>query len=138
MSARLIRDRVERSRSAVIAWARVTSPVVAFLVATAGLLMTVPGGSVRGIELTTDAAPLAVAGRSALAVVGYVNLGQRHLYVPVESLLLVAIAAALAARGGVATLLSIGLGAAAAVTLVVVTGCPCGSGAATSLWQLAG
>lgn len=122
----------------LVARIRITYPLIAFLVAIAGLLAVVPGSSARGVEFTTDTAPLEVAGRSTLATVGYVDLGQRHLYVTGESLLLLAIASGLATRSRFGALIGIGLGVSAAGTLTVVTGCACGTGTATPLWQLAG
>lgn len=137
MSVASIRDRSRSTVMPLVARIRVASPLAAFLVATAGLLATVPGGSVRGVELTTDATALEVAGRSTLAVVGYINLGQQHLYVTGDALLLIAIASVLATRGGLVRLAGIVLGAGAAGGLIVVTGCPCGTGSATPLWRLA-
>lgn len=117
---------------------RLASPLVAFLGTTVALLVATAGGlgAIRGVELTTDSTPLAVAGRSTLAVVGYVDLGQQHLYVTAESLLLVALATVLVSRGGLATVVGVLLGAGTAGGLVVVTGCPCGSGGAEPLWQV--
>lgn len=120
---------------------RFLSPLVAFLVATAGLSSLVPGGLVlRGFEATTDTAPLEVAGHPTVGVVGYVDLGQHHLYVTAESLLIVGIATAIVAYGGRArhTLAGITLGIGATGGLALVTGCPCGAGSALSLWQLVG
>lgn len=114
---------------------QIAFPLAAFLLATAGLLSTVPGGTLRGFTFTTDTVPLEVAGRSTLAVIGYVDLGQQHLYVTAETLLLVVVASALAKRGGFATLAGVVLGVGAVGGLSVVTGCPCGSGAATPLWH---
>lgn len=138
MTVRSLRDQGRAIAPLLVPLLRVASPLAASVVAATGLLAAIPGATVQGVELTTDTAPLEAAGRSTMAVVGYVDLGQRHLYVTAESLLVVAIAVLLTTRGRLATLVGIGLGAVAAGGTVVVTGCPCGTGATTPLWRLVG
>ncbi|WP_224926105.1 hypothetical protein [Saliphagus infecundisoli] len=90
----------------------------------------------NGFSATTDTAPLEIAGTSTLAVLGYVDFGIAHLYVPAESLLMVVAGIFLVSRGRTGTVAGIALGGCAAGTLVLVMGCPCGSGSAMALRAL--
>lgn len=120
---------------------RVLLPIAMLLIATAALVSssainTYAYSSIRGIVITTDTAPLEVASKPTLAVLGYADFGATHLYVTAESFLTVAVGTILAYRGGIGTLAGIVLGVCAAGMLVFVTGCPCGAGSTTELWQL--
>ncbi|QLH81733.1 hypothetical protein [Halosimplex pelagicum] len=109
--------------------------VVAWLLGAAALLaLSTVSGSVHGVVLTTDNAPLAVAGGPTPAVLGYVGIGVTHVYVPwtvVPTLLAGELAAAVAARGRIAWALLAGVTAAG--QLLVVSGCGCGTGSVASL-----
>lgn len=126
----------------VIERTRVAFPLITFL-AVATLLLSVTQTTLttansfplpNGFVVTTDTASLEVAGKSTLAVLGYVDFGMAHLYVTAESLLLVIAGTMLVSRGRVGMLAGIILGGCAAGTLVLITGCPCGSGSASSIW----
>lgn len=114
------------------------APLVGFLVGLAVLVWVTPvGGPLYEPALLPSRIPLEVAGADPLIAVASVGMGLNRLYVTGISALLFAGAVGAAfvgsREGALAGLL---LGGGAAGTLVRVSGCHCGAGSATQLWQL--
>lgn len=138
-----VHHRIGAAAARVVERTRVAFPVITFLAVTVVLLTvtqatpetTIPFQSLTGLVVTTDTAPLKAAGESTIGALGYVDFGSTHLYVTGKPVLVVVAGMVLASRGRIGTLAGIALGAFAAGMLVLVTGCPCGSGSATALWQ---
>lgn len=114
---------------------------VAFLASAAVLLWLSPVRTTVGsVRLLPGAIPLSTAGVDPTAVLAAVDTGLARIYVTgvPAALLLVGALSSLLGRGRTWTL---GVGAAcgvlAAGTLTVLTGCHCGPGSTTMLWQSA-
>lgn len=114
------------------------APLAGFLAGLAVLVWLTPvGGPLYEPALLPSRIPLEVAGADPLIAVASVGIGRSRLYVTGISALLCALAVAVAlvgSRGG--ALAGLLLGGGAAGTLVRVSGCHCGAGSATQLWQL--
>lgn len=113
-------------------------PVAGFLLAVALLVNRTPvGGPLYDPALLPSRVPLEVAGADPLVAVASIGIGQSWLYVTgLSGLLLVAgiLAALVGSRLGAA--LGVVLASGAAGTLVRVSGCHCGAGSTTPLWEL--
>ena len=115
------------------------APAVGFIIGLAGLLWATPvGGPVFEPAVLPSRIPLEVAGADPFVAVASAGIGQSRLYVTgLSALLLVsgAIVAFFGRWGG--ALAGTALGGGAAGSLVQVSGCHCGAGSTSYLWELA-
>lgn len=114
------------------------APIAGFLLVLALLVRRTPvGGPLYDPALLPDRIPLEVAGADPLVAIASIGIGQSWLYVTgLSGLLLGAgiLAALVGSRLGAA--LGTVLASGAAGTLVRVSGCHCGAGSTTHLWEL--
>ncbi|PSQ23465.1 hypothetical protein BRD01_06485 [Halobacteriales archaeon QS_8_65_32] len=114
---------------------------VAFLASAVVLLWLSPvRATVGSVRLLPDAIPLSTAGVDPAAVLVAVDTGLARIYVTgVPAVLLLAGALFSLLGGGRTWTLGVGTacGVLAAGTLTVLTGCHCGPGSTTMLWQSA-
>ena len=113
--------------------------VVAWLTGVAGLLWLVPTlGGVHGVTATMDTAPLVVAGGPAPPVVGYLAVGQTHVYVPAGVPAMLVVGELLSSTGHWwGRLAAVVVGLLAAGQLLVLSGCGCGTGSVAPLAEAA-
>lgn len=114
------------------------APLAGFLVALSLLVYRTPvRGPLYDPTLLPSRVPLEVAGADPLVIVASIGIGQNWLYVTGLSGLLLAaglLAALVGSRLG--ALFGVVLASGAAGTLVRVSGCHCGAGSTTYLWEL--
>lgn len=110
------------------------APIAGFLLAIALLVARTPvGGPLYDPALLPSRVPLEVAGADPLVALASIGIGQSWLYVTGLSGLLLGVGVLGALVGSrLGTVLASG----AAGALVRVSGCHCGAGSTTHLWEL--
>lgn len=113
-------------------------PVAGFLLAVALLVNRTPvGGPLYDPALLPSRVPLEVAGADPLVALVSIGIGQSWLYVTGLSGLLLGVGVLAALVGSrLGTALGAVLASGAAGMLVRVSGCHCGAGSTTHLWEL--
>lgn len=114
------------------------APIGGFLLVIALLVARTPvGGPLYDPALLPSRVPLEVAGADPLVALASIGIGQSWLYVTGLSGLLLGVGVLAALVGSrLGTALGTVLASGAAGTLVRVSGCHCGAGSTTHLWEL--
>ena len=99
------------------------------VITTVVLLSLLPSSTLTSWSITTDAAPLAAAGRIPQPVVGFLQFSAVRVYIPLVSIVLV-VGAELAgiSLGRPGMVIAVVLGMIAGSQLIVLTGCGCAHG----------